>query len=317
MNSNKPEIFVIGDINIDLSLKGIGKEFCFSENLGREINLGNVSLEIGGSGFNFVKIGNSMGLDINFIGKVGEDFFGEYINEYLKRKKIKNFLIKSNRVKTGITVLFPIDKDRVYFTYNNGSKNMDINEIPLKDIKNYKHLHYSSYYLLEKLQEHTMQIFKYLKNKTTISFDTGIDPKNEWQKDNILSILKYTDVFLPNKAEALNITKSNNIKDALDILSDYCNLVVLKLGSEGSIAVQRNNKENKKIFMPPFKIKFRDNSCCGDSFNAGFVYSYLRGETLKNSLKFASACGALQATRLGNYNFKGKKEIYDFIERRK
>ncbi|MBN2072834.1 MAG: carbohydrate kinase family protein [Actinobacteria bacterium] len=316
MSSNKPEIFVIGDINIDLSLKGIGREFCFSENLGREINLDDVSLEVGGSGFNFVKIGNSMGLDINFTGKIGDDFFGDYINGYLKRRKIKNRLIKSNKVKTGITVLFPVDKDRIYLTYNSGSKNLDIKEVPVEDIKNYNHLHYSSYYLLEKLQEHTIEIFKYLKNKTTISFDTGIDPKNEWQKDNILSILEYTDVFLPNRAEALNITKSNNIEDALDVLSDYCDLVVLKLGSEGSVAVQKNNKKKKKIFMPPFEIEFRDNSCCGDSFNAGFVYSYLRGETLEESLKFASACGALQATKLGNYNFKGKKDIYNFIERR-
>ena len=33
----------------------------------------------------------------------------------------------------------------------------------------------------------------------------------------------------------------------------------------------------------------------GDSFNAGFLHTWLRGDAMENCLRFASACGALSA----------------------
>jgi sugar/nucleoside kinase (ribokinase family) len=312
MDVKKTKIFVIGDINIDLALEKIDKSFCFEENLGREIKLENTSFGIGGQGFNFVKIGNAIGLKVNFIGKVGDDYFGKYIKGYLKENKIENYLIIDKNVKTGITVLFPIEKERIYFSYYDACKSLSLDEIPLEKLMGYQHMHLSTYYLLEGMQNKFIDILKHLKSKSkiTVSFDTGIDPYNDWQRDNIYSILEHVDVFMPNKAEALNITDSQSIKEALKILSKYCPLVIVKLGEEGAVGIKN---DSDVVYVPPFEIDFKDNSCCGDSFNAGFIYYYLNNKSLEDSLKFANACGAYQATKLGNYSFKNIEDINNFV----
>lgn len=87
MTQKKIKAFLIGDINIDLTLEKVREDFCFNENIGREIKLDNASLGIGGSGFNFVKIAGAVGMDINFVGKIGNDLFGNYIKNILRRRK--------------------------------------------------------------------------------------------------------------------------------------------------------------------------------------------------------------------------------------
>lgn len=86
------------------------------------------------------------------------------------------------------------------------------------------------------------------------------------------------------------------------------------MGSEGLIGKERDNsKEKEAIYIPPYNIDVVDTSCCGDCFDAGFVYSYLQRFSFEEGLRFANACGALQATKLDSYGFEGIKEIENFM----
>lgn len=108
------KVFLIADINIDLTLKGIKKIPNFSRDFGAEIELDDVSCTIGGSGFNFIKTISSFGIKIDFYGKIGNDLFGNYIKDYLEKENINDSLIVSNDVKTGITTVIPIRNDRIF-----------------------------------------------------------------------------------------------------------------------------------------------------------------------------------------------------------
>ena len=182
------KVFLIGDINIDFTLKGIKKNPNFSKDLGTEIELEDALYTIGGSGFNFIKAISSFGVQVDFYAKIGNDFYGKYIKDYLEDEGINNSLIVSDKVKTGITTIIPIKRDRIFFTFNGGNEKLCIDDLELEKIKGFDHVHFSSYYLLKDLQPHILSVLKYLKsNNITTSFDTGFDPDENWQRDNILS----------------------------------------------------------------------------------------------------------------------------------
>jgi len=308
------KILSIGDINIDLALK---KEniFNFSKSIGTEIEIDDYSFEIGGSSFNFIKALGSFGVEVAFNGRIGNDVFGNYIRKYLEDEKIDHILKKDEHARTGITTIIPFNNDRLFLTFNGSNEYFNVKDIEFENIKNFNHVHLSSYYLLKGLQSDILDIFKYLKSHNiTISFDTGFDPDRNWQRDKIFSILKYVDVFIPNELEVIKITKRKNITDAINHLIKYCPIVIVKLGSKGSAGKNISSKCDDIVYMPSFNSRVIDTSCSGDCFNAGFIYKYLSGFDLKECLRFANACGALQVNRLGSYKFRGEREIYKFIE---
>ncbi len=317
--NSKIKVHLVGDINIDFTLIGILKVPDLNKDLGMETRVGDISYTVGGSGFNFIKAISGFGLEVDFYAKVGKDFYGNYIRDYLKRENIGNSLIVDYKVKTGICTVIPIKDDRILLTFNGGNEKINISDIDLEELEYSTHVHLSSYYLLKGLQPKILSILKFLKSSgITTSFDTGFDPDENWQGDKIFSILKYIDVFIPNEVEALNITNKRSVDDALNLLSNYCPTVIIKMGPEGLVGKERDNlKEKNVICMPPYDIDVVDTTCCGDCFDAGFVYSYLKGFSFKKSLLFANACGALQATKIGSYRFKGIKEIEDFMDKNK
>jgi sugar/nucleoside kinase (ribokinase family) len=51
--------------------------------------------------------------------------------------------------------------------------------------------------------------------------------------------------------------------------------------------------------MPAFNVDVVETTGAGDSFDAGFIHSYLKGNDCLTCLKFGNACGALAVTSLG------------------
>ena len=82
---------------------------------------------------------------------------------------------------------------------------------------------------------------------------------------------------------------------AADILSDKVPLLVIKRGADGAFA--RRGKET--FTAAPFKVEMVDPIGAGDSFDAGFIHQFVRGQGIETCLRFANVTGALCATRAG------------------
>ena len=127
----------------------------------------------------------------------------------------------------------------------------------------------------------------------TTSIDTNWDPKETWNS-GIHEVLKHTDVFLPNEAELLNISKQNSLEKALKAFG-YISTVAVKLGSKGGIAQQ----DEQTFTAPPLPVNVLDTTGAGDTFDAGFLYGYLHGWSLEKSLQLACVCGSLSTLGIG------------------
>jgi len=129
----------------------------------------------------------------------------------------------------------------------------------------------------------------------TTSLDPQRDPKEEWDCDwnNLLPLV---DVFLPNIEELKNITKKSSQADAIDSIKNIANIIVVKKGTEGATIVSGNEMFEQPAFV---NNDFADAIGAGDSFDAGFIRSFLQKKSLKECAEFGSVCGAINTTQKG------------------
>jgi sugar/nucleoside kinase (ribokinase family) len=103
------------------------------------------------------------------------------------------------------------------------------------------------------------------------------------------------DIFLPNQAEVLAITKCETVGRALEHLVSAQLRVVVKLGADGAATLA----EGQIVQKAPIPVALVDTTGTGDSFDAGFIYGYLAGWSLERSLALATVCGALSTRDIG------------------
>lgn len=87
---------------------------------------------------------------------------------------------------------------------------------------------------------------------------------------------------------------------------------VITMGQEGCVALSSRGF----ISRPAFEIEAVDTTAAGDAFHAGFAYGVLRNWPLEETLRFASALGALVCRGLGGREtLPDLSEVQDFLSR--
>lgn len=227
----KKNCLVIGDLNVDLivnDIKGILKK-------GSEVNAGNHLLDIGGSGGIFSAVLSGLGVRTYIISKIGSDFFGEYLIKRLRDHgtEIENILVEKDK-ETGVTINLSYPEDKIQVSSLNLIKEFNIKDIDLNGLDNIKHVHFSSYYMMDGLKENYESIISTIRKKfgdVTFSMDTNDDPSGKWN-NSIYDLLPDIDIFMINEKESLHITKKHSIIEALKKLGNITKTVVIKLGEE-------------------------------------------------------------------------------------
>jgi sugar/nucleoside kinase (ribokinase family) len=163
-------------------------------------------------------------------------------------------------------------------------------------LRSVRHVHAASFYLLPGLAAGLAGIFKEAKAaKATTSLDPNDDPAGKWDRVTLDPILRVTDYFLPNAAEALALTGHHSVVDAAGILARRGPLVVVKNGAEGALA----HNGSRVITAPALKVETVDAIGAGDSFDAGWVAAVLNGMKPDRALTIAAACGSLSTRAAG------------------
>lgn len=112
----------------------------------------------------------------------------------------------------------------------------------------------------------------------------------------VREVLAEVDVFAPNADEALRLTATGTVDDALSVLSGLVRTVVVKRGGEGACAV----RDGKRYDVAAVPVDVVDTTGAGDCFDAGFVHAHLEGRELPDCLVAAVACGAVATTGPGS-----------------
>jgi len=273
------DVLVVGDVNVDI----ITSKFKIEKKKQQKVE--NIFATKGGEAFNFACAGSKLGMKIKFIGKIGNDSFGEFLI-----KKAGEFGINKpiqTKGKTGVSISLTQD-DRKFITFRGENENLKMGDIKLEDIKNSKFFYLGGIWHLKSLQKDIPDLFKRARKFTTTILNIGFDYEGE--KQILKKILPHVDIFFLNHEELKQIRFS--IKQILDM---GVKIIVLHKGNKGSELITKNKRYYSDAAAKEKKV--RNPTGAGDIFNAGFVYCLLNEWDFEKSLKFANACGAIHVIK--------------------
>ncbi len=290
--SSQFDLLVVGEINPDIILHGANVVPTFGQ---VEKLVDQAALTIGSSSVITACGAARLGLKVAFVGVVGDDVYGRYLLNAMQERGIDTtHCIVDKHLQTGFTIILAKpDGDRAMLTYQGTIAALRSQQVSQGLLTQIKHIHVGSYFLLDGLRDGLPSLFETAREHgATTSLDTNWDPKEHWE---ISSILPYCDVLLPNQAEAVELSGSQDLDSAVTKLAGTVPTLAVKLGGKGGLVQQGD----EMVRLRPYPVQVIDTVGAGDSFNAGFLYGFIQQWSLKQSLQLALACGSLSTQAAG------------------
>jgi sugar/nucleoside kinase (ribokinase family) len=285
------DITIAGEINLDLILDGLREPMPVE----RELVASAFKVTLGSSSAILAHNLAILGRTVGFVTLAAKDEFAKIALAYLAESGVDLSKIRysDGPAGSGVTVLLNHGSQRHILSYLGTTCEMSVKDLDFEYLCSSRHFHLSSLFLLKALHKDLPMLFKKIKQRgLTISLDTNDDPNETW--GGVLDeILPMVDILLPNESELLRMTRAQTINDALSLMSQKVPLIVVKCGSNGSIVQQGDRRQ----VIPPIQIAPIDTIGAGDSFNAGFLSSYLRGRSPSECAAMGNIVGAISTLR--------------------
>ncbi len=216
------------------------------------------------------------------ISKVGNDFLGDYLINFVKKNKVDVSLVsKTNENKTGLVFVF-LDKngerDFSFYGAPSADQFLDKKDILPEYIKSCKILHFGSIGMIGfKSRQATLKAIKIAKKTgKIISYDPNVrlnlcEGDIERFKINIKKYFKYADIIKLSKEE-LEFLFNMKITDLAEKNIFGKKLVFISCGKNGCYVKYKNVFR----YIPGYKVKVVDTTGAGDAFMAGILYKILK-----------------------------------------
>lgn len=304
----KWDVYVYGDVNIDIIIPNVSH----FPTPGQEDEVPVMETFVGGGAALFALGIGKLGLHPVFQGEVGNDCYGDFIRQCFEKSNVDTSLLEvDSALKTGISLSFTNELDRSFLTFRGTNEKLCIEKVNLAQVKYASHIHVTGY-AGKANHDSYLKFLKNVKSQTqaTVSFDVGWDPTGKWNPE-IYQLFPYIDVLFMNQVEAANYSRKEDTAEAAKDFAAHCSLAVIKLGCQGSLAA----KGSDLYRAPSYPVKAVDTTGAGDSFNAGFIYGFLKGKKLEECLRCGNGCGALSVTALGgNTSFPDEKKLIQLLK---
>lgn len=244
----------------------------------------------GGSAGNTILGLASMGVPTGFIGKTGADEFGVYFRNNLKTNHIEDKTLVSNELPSGIASTFiSPDGERTFGTYLGAAATLKAEDLSAEMFEGYTYFYIEGYLV----QDHDM-ILRAIKLAKGEGLQVCLDLASYNIVEGDLEFFKllitdYVDILFANEEEAKAFTGKSG-KEAVDLLAKLCSIVIVKVGSRGSLI----RKGTEEVTVAPLCIEqVVDTTGAGDYYAAGFLYGLTSGYSLEK-------CGKIGSILAGN-----------------
>ena len=247
------------------------------------------SLSLGGSADNTIRAMAHLGSSVGFIGKVGRDTTGDFFEQALENLGIKPVIFRGeNRSGKCVSLISP-DGERTMLTHLGAALEMKAEEISADIFEGYDCLYVEGYLVQDhELIEGTIRTAKQCGLKVAI--DLASFNVVEENLDFLRQLVgNFVDIVFANEDEARVFSGEEEPINALQYISELCELTVVKIGMKGALIKQGEQVVHVGIMKAAERV---DTTGAGDFYAAGFMYGLTEGLDLRQ-------CGTIGAVTAG------------------
>lgn len=298
-------VVTVGEFFIDEILSG----FHTLPTLGEESFARKFRRELGGGAAITACALARLGVQVKVIGVVGQEDGTWVVNRLISCGVDASAIEFHPHQPTGLTVSVSTREDRAFFSYYGANERLvQVLRKPaaLALMSKARWVHFACA-PDGQLDAGLLQTLR--RRRCRISLD--VQSHMSWlTKPENLSILRQCDIFFPNEREAEWISGITGTHPILRALREKgLRGVGLKMGGKGAALLWRR----REFLTDPYSVETVDTTGAGDGFNAGFIYSWLRGDPPQRCLEIANMCGALSTRDLGGISaFPNALELAEF-----
>jgi len=230
-----------------------------------------VSQTTGGSVSNTTLALRQLGEPVGFMGKAGNDAYGNFYLKEMTDLDIELHLIQENTFSgTAITLITP-DGERTFCTYLGAAADMQKTDLSPAVFEQYTHFYVESYLVQNhELIETALAMAKSLQMTTIL--DLASYNVVAADRDFIQSLVdRYVDILFANEEEAVALTgKPSEI--AIHEIAEKAPTVIMKGGAKGSWVKQKDLFVHIPVYK---KIEPLDTTAAGDYYAAGYFFGMI------------------------------------------
>jgi len=282
---------VVGSANMDLVVT-TDRFPCPGETV-----MGNTFAAIpGGKGANQAVCCGRLGGKVNFVGKMGNDRFGEQLRKGMKHDGVMlGHTLIDREHSTGIAVITVDASGKNEIVVISGS-NMSLTP---HDIDVHRRVFERGGILLLQLEIPVRTVSRAAALAKQAGLHVILNPAPARALPD--SLLRCVDILTPNETEAeiLAGVKVNSLraaeKAARHLLHRGAGNVLVTLGAKGSLLV---NHAGARLY-PAKRVRAVDSTAAGDAFNGALAFALSTGLDLEDAIPFANDVAAISVTRFG------------------
>jgi sugar/nucleoside kinase (ribokinase family) len=279
---------------------------------------------VAGSEANVIIGMSRLGYDSVFFTAVGDDELGKCIISTLNAEKVETKFIKVGTAFTAVYFVqrgYPVPGKTDVLYYRKGSAFSKITpEDICTEIFDGVDLMFISGItpaLSESCYSASKKIVEIAKEKNIkIVFDTNIRKKLLPDSEIAIKTLSFfaqkADILLTGRGDLEHMFPNLSLDSQIKNLRNFttADLIVLKMGKEGSRAYKGNNVFEAKSF----NVEVVDELGAGDAFDAAFLVSFFNGKSIGEALAYGNAAGAIVVGAIGDIEpLPNWKELETFI----
>lgn len=245
--------------------------------LSKEINKLETSIVSGGSAANTIVGLACLGVNTGFIGRVGNDSFGDLYRKDLIQYGVTPKLSTVEETSGVATTFISKDGERTFGTYLGAAALLAPEDLNIDMFVGYDYFYIEGYLVQNyDLIRRAMKLAKEAGLKVILDFASY--NVVEGSRDFLLEIIpELVDIIFANEEEAKAIYSSEiTPEEAVSKLAAITEIAIVKAGCNGSWV----QKGNTKILVPANPIKRIDSTGAGDLYAAGFIYGLTRNMPL-------------------------------------
>jgi len=262
----------------------------------------------GGAEFNFAIGCARLGLETGWISRLGADEFGKYIRKFARGEGIDTsevHLLEGYSTSLNFKEIQANGSGRTfYYRHPSPTEAMTPSSLSLEYFQGAKLFHMTGVFPAvtpSNVEVLTRAVTLAKEAGLKVSFDPNIRLKlwsAEQARAALLPLMHHVDLLLAGVEELELLFGTSDENEVFTIAKEYeIELVAIKKGDEGAVAWYKG----ETLTLPAVKATaVVDTVGAGDGFDAGLIYGYLNGYSLKEMLTFATTIGAMVVEVIGD-----------------